>query len=160
MQWKPYIEKLHMQWTLITGSRCKLGSAPPSRDYEYVAHLSNRKECTRAIHRKIRPSTATNNESSWVWGEDGYYHPPHELTTGGRSAKSHVCNWCQMTSYRRARWCIRNIFSKFRAFSKRPQRTKKYQIPYFWNLLYNVHCFDPKIWPKSGTYKYPAWICF
>ena len=101
-----------------------MGSAPPSRDYEYVAHLSNRKECPKAIHRKIRPSSGRNNESSWVWGEDGYYHPPHELTTGGRSAKSHVCNWYQMTSYRRARWCIRNIFSKFRAFSKRPLLTK------------------------------------
>ena len=72
----------------IYTERCKLDSAPPSSDYVYVAPQSG---VHKSIYKKIRASTTSDNESSWVSAEDSFCLPSHELTTGGMCAKSHLC---------------------------------------------------------------------
>ena len=106
----------------------QIGQRSALYEYYYIAHLSNRQECPRAIHRQIRPNTGRNDDSSCVWAEDGYFHLPHELIKGGRVTKSPSRKLVVMTFYRDAPWRIRTFFIKFKAFPERQQHSKNHEF--------------------------------
>ena len=108
----------------------------------YTGPRPNGMKRPKVRHRKIRPRTRRNHESSWVWGEDGEYHPPHKLATGGRPAKSHRHNYDVAAFYGDAPWCIRTFISMFRAIQKYQNRTQNHASE---NLHMGVHWFDRQI---------------
>ena len=141
----PYMVVLHMHTKWITGSRCKLDSAPPFYKYVPDSAPTKREGAPKSKYTEIRTRTATDNESSCARGEDSLYPSPQALATTAREIKTRVRNPDIASLYADAVWSIRTFFITLRAFPQTAESPPKWQNQSLLILYKGVHWFDLEI---------------